>query len=198
MSRTLSFAKISRALNRTLFPVIALVILGFSPCAAAEEQSPYQLGPGDVIDLYVWKNIDVSRQISVQPDGMIRIPLAGQIRAGGLTIKALTAKIRDGLAPFIPDPEISLSVQQLNSLSIYVTGKVSRPGRFQLHDRVNVLQAISLAGGLTPFAREKTIRILRKTPEGTTVFPFNYKSVSKGKDLEQNILLERGDVLVIK
>ena len=159
--------------------------------------APYEIGPGDVLILSVWKNQDLSRQITVEPDGAIHIPLAGKLRASGHTVPELEALIRNKLATFIQDPELSISIHQVNSLVVYVTGKVQRPGRFLLHDNLNVLQVLAMAGGVTPFAKSKTIGIHRKETEGPRIYTFNYKAVSTGQQLNQNIRLKRGDVIVV-
>ena len=158
----------------------------------------YRIGPGDVLEIGVWQNQDLQKQLAVLPDGNIHFPLVKEIRAAGLTVAELEAKILEKLVKFIPEPDLSLSVVQVNSLMIYVIGKVNKPGRFPLNSDIDVLQALALAGGLNPFAKEKEISIFRKNQSGTTIFNFNYDEVSQGEKLEQNIILERGDVIVVR
>lgn len=175
---------------------LALICILF-PVQGSCETGPYKIGPGDILNLSVWKNSDLTRQVTVLPNGIIHLPLAGQIKAAGLSVRELEEKLKKKLTPFVPEPEICIMVQQINSLVVYVTGKVRNPGRFLLYDNLNVLQVLSLAGGMTPFAKEKKISILRKDKGDTQMFLFNYKAVSKGEHLEQNILLKRGDVIVV-
>lgn len=178
--------------------LIALALLCiFFPMQGSCKNGPYIIGPGDILNLSVWKNSDLTRQVTVLPNGIIHLPLADQIKAAGLSVRELKEQLKKEFTPFIPEPEISVSVHQINSLVVYVTGKVKNPGRFSLHDNLNVLQVLSLAGGMPPFAKEKKISILRKNKGKTQIFLFNYKAVSKGEQLEQNILLKRGDVIVV-
>ncbi len=163
----------------------------------AGDGTRYRIGPGDVLDISVWKTPDLTREVTVMPDGMIRFPLAGELIAGGLSVEELTASLESRLMEFVSDPIINVSIRQINSSMVYVTGKVNNPGRFLLKDRLTVLQVLSLAGGLTPFARSKKIRIIRKAQGGSRMLPFNFKAVSRGEKLEQNIILEQGDVIVV-
>ena len=158
----------------------------------------YRIGPGDVLEIGVWQNSDLQKQLAVLPDGKIHFPLVKEVQAAGLTVAELEASIHEKLVKFIPEPDLSLSVVQVNSLMIYVIGKVNKPGRFPLNSDIDVLQALALAGGLNPFAKEKEIAVFRKTQSETTIFNFNYDEVSQGEKLEQNIILERGDVIVVR
>ncbi len=181
-----------------LVPAALFFILLSSPCHSKANDDIYRIGAGDLLNLSVWKNADLTRQLAVQPDGIIHLPLAGKIKVQGLSVGELKRLLEKRFSPYISDPFISVSVLQINSLVVYVTGKVNKPGRFLLHDNLNVLQVLTLAGGLTPFAKEKEIRILRKSNGETQKFGFNYKAVSKGKELDQNIRLKKGDVIVVK
>lgn len=173
---------------------LALVLGVLSPAAAGD----YRIGPGDVLEIGVWKNPDLQKQLAVLPDGKIHFPLVKEMEAAGLTVAELEAKISGKLTTYIPEPDLSVSVVQVNSLMIYVIGKVNKPGRFPLNAEIDVLQALALAGGLNPFAREKEIAIFRKTRSETRIFNFNYEEVSQGEKLDQNIMLERGDVIVVR
>lgn len=157
----------------------------------------YKIGPGDVLNILVWKTPDLTRQVTVLPDGKIHLPLVGEVEAAGLTVALLEERLKSGLAPFVTDPVLFVSVVQVNSLVFYVTGKVYNPGRFLVQNRVNVLQALALAGGLNPFAKDKKIRIFRQADKGRTEFRFNYHAVSRGEDLDQNIQLAPGDVILV-
>ena len=158
----------------------------------------YKIGPGDMLDISVWQNPDLSRQVVVLPDGTISFPLAGEISVEGLTVTDLEAALVSSLEKYVTDPILTVSVNQTNSMMIYIIGQVRAPGRFLIQDDINVLQALSLAGGLNSFADEKEIQVFRKNGQKTTLFEFNYKEVEKGENLEQNITLKRGDVIVVK
>lgn len=178
-----------------------LTILLFSISAgsiqALSGEEEYCIGAGDVLTVSVWKDESLTRQVVVLPDGTISFPLIGRVQAEGKRLEELKQIISKRLAKYVPDPILSMEIMQVNSLMIYVIGKVNRPGRFVLTDNVNVLQALALAGGLNPFAKSKQVKIFRETDEGTEVLLFNYAAVCKGKHLEQNILLARGDVIVV-
>jgi polysaccharide export outer membrane protein len=146
----------------------------------------------------VWKDEALSRTVVISPDGMISLPLAGEVKAGGLTLFQLKSNLEQVLGIYVPDPVLSLDVKQANSMQIYIIGKVNSPGRFLITSNINVLQALAMAGGLNPFADKKDIRIMREAGKGETrTFAFNYKKVMRGEDLDQNIRLQRGDVIVV-
>jgi polysaccharide export outer membrane protein len=157
----------------------------------------YTIGPGDVLDISVWKEAALTKLVIVLPDGKISFPLIGEVRAAGLTIDQLKQQLKDKLKRFVPNPNLSVSVHQVNSLQIYVIGKVNNPGRYVLNAELNVLQALAIAGGLNAFAKKNKIRIFRETQEGTQIHEFRYGDVTEGKHLEQNIRLIRGDVIVV-
>ena len=157
----------------------------------------YIIGSGDILLISEWRNEDLTMQVTVLPDGIINFPLIGALPAAGKTVGGLKKEIEEKLTPYVPEPVVSVTVQTVNSLIIYVIGKVNRPGMFPLNSDVTVLQALAMAGGLTLFADKNDIKILRKNGDSTQVLKFNYKKVSKGKKLEQNIVLQRGDVIVV-
>jgi len=146
----------------------------------------------------VWKNADLTKQLAVLPDGTVRFPLIGQIEVQGKSAAELEKEITGKLKKFVPDPVLSISVLQVNSMMIYVIGKVNHPGRFDIRNNIDVLQALAVAGGLNPFAKEKEIAVFRKHDGKTKIFKFNYKEVSEGINLVQNIMLKRGDVIVVR
>lgn len=180
------------------FVAVLLFWAAASSAVYANPPAPYTIAAGDVLEINVWKNQDLTRQQLVFPDGSIQYPLIGEIPVAGLTVSMLAADLKAKLVDFVHEPEVTVSVSQANSMMVYVLGKVTKPGGFRIHTRVDVLQALCLAGGLTPFAREKEIRIFRKTGGDTRILNFNYQAVADGKDLEQNILLQRGDVVVVR
>lgn len=157
----------------------------------------YLLGPGDVIDVGVWKDETLSKSLVVLPDGKISFPLIGEIKAAGRTVPQLKKEIEQKIARYAPDPIVSIEVRQVNSMLIYVIGRVNTPGRFSLNTNVNVLQALTMAGGVNPFAKRDRIRIFRQEGAKTTIFRFKYDEVVEGIDLEQNIMLQRGDIVVV-
>jgi polysaccharide export outer membrane protein len=167
-----------------------------SPAAASVEQS-YRIGPGDVLDVSVWKDEALTRSCVVRPDGFISFPLIGDVPVSGKTVFGLKSEMEDKLRRFVPEVVLYLDVKQVNSLIIYVIGKVNNPGRFTLGVDVDVLQALATAGGLNVFAKGGKIKIFRLGKNETTIFPFDYDAVVDGKHLEQNIYLKRGDVVVV-
>jgi polysaccharide export outer membrane protein len=174
------------------------------PEAAAESKAPavdfgpdYRLGPGDQMEIAVWKDETLTKSVIVLPDGKISFPLIGEVKAAGRTIAQLRKEIAEKISPFLPDPTLSIEVKQVNSMLIYVIGRVNSPGRFALNTNVNVLQALTIAGGVNAFARRDKIKIFRQEGEKTTILHFKYDEVVEGTRLEQNIMLQRGDVVVV-
>ncbi len=159
--------------------------------------APFTLGPGDIIEVSVWKDPELTKQVIVQPDGFISFPLIGQVKAGGRTISDVQKEISQKLAEYISSPTVTVLPVRIESYKIYVIGKVNKPGLFTVLPTVNVMQALSMAGGTNPFAKLSKISILRKGPNGQQRFNFNYEEVAKGKNLEQNIELQTGDVVVV-
>jgi len=157
----------------------------------------YTIGAGDVLAISVWNNEALTKQVTVLPDGKIFFPLIGEIAAEGKTISLLKKELEIKISHFVPNPNLSVMVEQLNSMLIYVIGKVNNPGRFVLNAKVDVLQALAMAGGLNPFAKRNDIKIFRKTKDKTKIFEFEYDDVTDGKNLKQNIQLKRGDVVVV-
>jgi polysaccharide export outer membrane protein len=167
------------------------------PADAGSTGHIYPIGPGDILEVSVWKDEALTRSCTVRPDGSISFPLIGEIPAAGKTLMELKSEMEGKLKKFVPDVVLYIDVKQINSLIIYVIGKVNNPGRFILTVDVNVLQALSTAGGLNPFAKGGKVKIFRQGSNETTIFPFNYDEVVDGKRLEQNIYLRRGDVVVV-
>jgi polysaccharide export outer membrane protein len=157
----------------------------------------YQIGTGDVLEISVWKDVALSKQVTVLPDGTIHFPLVGEIKALGMTVTELKQTLENKIERYVPDPVLSVGVLQVNSMLVYVIGKVNKPGRFVLNSDINVLQALAMAGGLNPFAKEKQVKIFRETNGATDQFKFNYDEVQEGEKLEQNITLRRGDIIVV-
>ncbi len=157
----------------------------------------YKIGPQDVLRIDVWKEAEVSRAVPVRPDGKISLPLLNDVQAAGLTPMQLSTVIADGLKKFMNDPQVTVSVSEINSRRIYVTGEVARAGAFPLLPNMTVLQALSSSGGFTQFAKLKNIYVLRIEYGKQMKLPFNYKDAVNGKRPDQNVLLQSGDVIVV-
>ena len=169
---------------------------GGEPLPVVVEGS-YLLGPEDIIKISVWKDEQLTQEVVVRPDGMISFPLVGDIPAAGKTIEDVRFELVKRLNRFVPNPHVSVLATKILSYKIYVIGRVNKPGEFLVGHYTDVLQALSLAGGLTPYASENDIRIMRRDRGEQLVFQFRYGDVRKGKELGQNIILERGDVVMV-
>jgi len=157
----------------------------------------YQIQPGDVLAVSVWKEEDLIQEVIVRPDGQITFPLVGEAKAAGNSIENLRLLISERLKKYIPDPVVTVSVRQLAGNTIYVIGKVNRPGVFPIVRNVDVMQALSLAGGTSTYAALNDIKILRRENGKLSAMSFKYAEVEKGKRLEQNVVLRAGDVVVV-
>lgn len=169
------------------------LLLASSPAWTAD----YIIGPGDQLGIEVWKDAALTRVVTVLPDGKISFPLIGELEAGGKTVAQLKKEIEEKIARYVPDSTTTVEVRQMNSLHIYVLGRVNAPGRTILNSNVNVLQALAIAGGPNTFANRTRIRIFRQEGGKTLSFPFNYDDVTAGKELQMNIELKRGDVIFV-
>jgi polysaccharide biosynthesis/export protein len=183
----------------------SLWVLGLLALAAHADgmnQTPpvdaaYLVQPGDSLTISVWKEQDLQGEFLVRPDGALSFPLAGNVEAGGHTVDEIRTVLTSRLTRYIPDPVVTVSVKTVNGSMIFVVGKVNRPGNFLLIRPMDVMQALSLAGGTTPFADVDGIRILRREGERQLVFRFRYDDVRRGRALSQNILLQSGDTVVV-
>jgi polysaccharide biosynthesis/export protein len=166
--------------------------------AVAPLRSDYVIGPGDVLQITVWKNDTLSRTVPVRPDGKISMPLLHDIQASGLTAMQLRDKIATALGEFMPNPEVAVSVNDVRSLRVSILGEVSKPGVLELRGQTTILEAIAMAGGFGPFASPSKITILRTDESGKTKrIRFNYnRAISNGTD-EENVVLRSGDVVVV-
>jgi polysaccharide export outer membrane protein len=158
----------------------------------------YRLQPGDVITITVWKEKDLATEALVRPDGGLSFPLVGDVAAAGHTIEEVRTTLVQRLRPYIPDPVVTVAIKSIGGNHVYVIGKVQRPGEFTFSQPLDVMQALTLAGGTTPFAALNDIVILRRQNGGTEhVLHFHYGDVARGKSLEQNVILESGDTVVV-
>jgi polysaccharide export outer membrane protein len=183
-----------------------LLILGLALAApgladnvvkAPSVDASYLVQPGDSLAITVWKEQDLQGEFLVRPDGGLTFPLAGNIEAGGHTVEEIRTALTARLVKFVPDPVVTVGVKAVNGSMIFVVGKVNHPGNFPLIRPIDVMQALSLAGGATPFADVDGIRILRREGERQVVFRFRYDDVRRGRALSQNILLQSGDTVVV-
>ncbi len=158
----------------------------------------YRLQPGDVLEISVWKEETLRREVLVRSDGGVSFPLAGDLSVSGLTPDDVRHELEARLGKFIPDVTVSVAVQQINGNQVFVVGRVNRPGVYKFDRPVDVMQALSLAGGATEFAGVDSIRILRRAADGgQRTFEFAYTDVARGRHLEQNIVLKSGDTVVV-
>jgi polysaccharide export outer membrane protein len=167
------------------------------PDQNAAADPAYKIGPQDVLKIDVWREDQLTRMVPVRPDGKITLPLLNDIKAAGLTPMELASVIRDELKNFVNEPQVSVSVTEINSRRIYVTGEVARAGAYPLLPQMTALQALSSSGGFNQFARIKNIHILRMVNGKKVTIPFNYKEAINGKNPAQDIELQPGDVIVV-
>ncbi|MFN2202915.1 MAG: polysaccharide biosynthesis/export family protein [Caldilineaceae bacterium] len=178
--------------------LVCLVSLAGTPVAAqTTEGTGYVLQPGDVVNVSVWREPDLDRTLLVRPDGGISFPLAGELQAAGNSVAQLSDTLAVKLSQFIPSPVVTVTLQENLGNRIYVTGRVNKPGVYLVNQDVNVLQALAIAGGLTPFAERRNIKILRQENGVERAIPFNYKQVQRGEQLRQNIVLQPGDTVLV-
>ena len=189
------------------FSALVLAMLWCAPFDAIAEGPPpppqgaadsYRLQPGDVLEISVWKEESLRREVLVRSDSGVSFPLAGDLSVAGLTPEDVRHELEARLGKFIPDVTVSVAVQQINGNQVFVVGRVNRPGVYKFDRPVDVMQALSLAGGATEFAGVDAIRILRRVADGHQhTFEFAYSDVARGRHLEQNIVLRSGDTVVV-
>ena len=177
--------------------ILGLLVITFLNSNVLANEKFYLIGPGDVLEISVWNEPELSKKLVVPPDGVISFPLINPIKVTNLPITALRKEVTKKLAEYIPDATVTVMLLEINSLRASVIGKVKNPGEFAITLETNVLQILAKAGGLTPFASEGNIKILRQKDNKIINIPFDYGEVQKGKNLEQNIVLEAGDVVLV-
>lgn len=170
------------------------------PAAAASVALPagYTIGPDDVLVVMFWREKDLSAEVAVRPDGMITLPLLNDVKAAGLTPDQLREAVEKAAAAFVEEPNVTVAVKQINSRRVFITGNVAKPGTYPLTGTTTVLQLIAIAGGLNEYADEKGIAVMRVEGGRTTSLKFNYKDVTRGRKLEQNVELKPGDTVVVR
>jgi polysaccharide export outer membrane protein len=168
------------------------------PVASSKAAPDYIIGPGDILSIDVMNEPDVTGKVPVRPDGMISVPLIGDIQASGLTPDKLQAAITTKLTDYVRQPSVTVVVEEMNSRQFNVMGKVQHPGSFALNKPTRVLDALALAGGFNEFAKTSKVYVLRTKASGATIrLPFNYKKVSAGEDDQDNIQLQAGDTVIV-
>lgn len=178
--------------------IACFICLSHLPGARLDAQSPppsYQVGPNDILHIYVWKEADMTRDVTVMSDGRITFPLIGQVMVQGKTLEELKAILTDKLKQYITSPEITVILVESRSRTIYLIGKVSKPGPYALGSEMTVLQALAAAGGFAEWADAKNIMIVRQEEGKEIQIPFNYKEFVDGKT--QNIILKPNDTIVV-
>ena len=181
-------------MKKVIISLFAMIICVFNVYA---DTDTYIIGSGDMLSVSVWKEEGLQKDVVVNPDGYITFPLVGDVKAGGLTTKALTKELEKKLDLYIPRPNVTVSVIKSISNRVYVIGQVNKPGQYVTSQYMDVLQALTVAGGLTPYADSDDIKILRRTDKGKKVFEFDYDDVVSGERMEMNIILKAGDTVVV-
>jgi polysaccharide export outer membrane protein len=167
------------------------------PAADLPAPEGYVVHAGDILQVVVWKEPDLQAEVLIRPDGGMSFPLAGELQAAGKTIGELTRVLEERIRKYVPEAVVTVTLKTATGSEVFVLGKVNKPGVFPLTGPLDVMQAISLAGGSTPFADLNAIRILRRSEGHQTSIPFKYGQVQHGRHLEQNILLQSGDTVVV-
>jgi polysaccharide biosynthesis/export protein len=187
--------------NRLLLMAASLLFL-CGAAGAADNKSPaaghdYQISPGDILQITVWKEEGMDQKVAVRPDGGISFPLIGDTQVEGKTVDQIQQEVTQRLSKYIPEPVVNVTVLETQGNTIFVIGKVNKPGGIEAGRYIDVMQALSMAGGLTPFASENKIKVLRRVNGKISVFPFEYGEVKHGDNLDQNIVLKGGDTVVV-
>lgn len=191
------------AMTSNVFQFISLIVLlsGFSSNLFAQDEGSaanrYNVLPGDVLQVSVWKEPELQMEVLVRPDSAFSFPLAGEISTHGRSVAELQVELSNRLGRYISNPVVTVSVTNVLGNKVYVIGQVNNPGEFVVNPRVDVMQALSMAGGLTAFADTNSIKILRRTSARQIAIPFRYNDVLKGRNLEQNVVLQPGDIVVV-
>jgi polysaccharide export outer membrane protein len=167
----------------------------------ADETAPvreaYGVNAGDILRISVWKEEDLQRELLVRPDGHFSFPLAGDVAAEGRSVEEIRKELTERLAKYVPNLVVTVETLKIEGNRVFVVGKVNRPGEFVMTADMDVMQALSMAGGTTPFASLDDIKVLRRTSGRQIAIPFHYDAVQSGKKLDQNIILRAGDTVVV-
>jgi polysaccharide biosynthesis/export protein len=172
-------------------PAPPLTAAGVSPPA------DYVIGPDDVLQVVFWREKEMSAEVVVRPDGQITLPLINDVHAAGLTPEELRVRVAEEASRFVADPTVAVVVKTINSRRVFITGQVANPGVYSITSPLTVVQLITIAGGVLEYAKEKEIRVMRVENGRTVAYRFNYRDVSRGRNLRQNIELKPGDTVVV-
>jgi polysaccharide export outer membrane protein len=187
----------------SLLPLAALALMFASALRAADAGNPlepgYGVNAGDVLSVFVWNEESLARDLLVGPDGSVSFPMVGNLPVKGLTTDQIGERIAAGLGEFLRDePLVTVSLIGVDGNKIYVHGEVTNPGAYVLNSQIDIMQALALAGGMQTFAKEADVKVVRRSPDGTQrLYPFNYARFKNGENLDSNILLQAGDVVVV-
>ena len=186
---------------RALMRAVGCMWIVMTTAVAAQPEggnaARYEVQPSDVLEVSVWREPELTQQVIVRPDGAFSFPIVGEVNAVGKTVEELRLELVQALRRIIPDVVVTVSVLEIKGNKVYVIGQVNQPGEFIVNPRVDVIQALSLAGGTTAFASPSEIFVLRRDNGQQKRLPFNFEAVLRGRDLEQNVLLRSGDVVVV-
>jgi polysaccharide export outer membrane protein len=177
--------------------VILLAVCAAAAVPPAAGAEPYQVQPGDVLHVSVWKEDALQVEVLVRPDGGLSFPLAGEVDAAGHSVDEIRKLIEERLSKYIPGPVVTVAVKAASGNRFFVLGKVNRPGDFGLIGPIDVMQALSVAGGATAYADVNNIHVLRREGGQQIAIRFHYREVEQGRELAQNILLRSGDTVVV-
>lgn len=189
----------------TVFTLLILVTYAWVPLQAQEDTktvtgndaSSYRVQAGDLLEISVWKEEGLQKDVLVRPNGGISFPLIGDLAAQGKSVEQIRSEIAARLTSYVPNPAVTVAVKQVIGNKVYVIGRVNNPGDFIVVQKIDVMQALSMAGGTTSFAKLNDIKILRRVGNRQTVIGFKYPEVVKGRNVEQNIILQSGDIVVV-
>jgi polysaccharide export outer membrane protein len=164
---------------------------------AALPQADYVIGVEDTLSIRVWKDPELSGQVTVRPDGKISSPLVGDIQAAGRTPRELQDEIRKALSVYVKEPVVTVTVDEINSFKVYVLGEVKNQGVLNLKRRTRLLEAIALSGGLTQFANKSDVVLIRYDGEQESRQRIDYRKVVSGDKPEMNVFLRPGDTIIV-
>lgn len=182
-------------MKRVSYSIAMLLVLALSNTVLATDR--YLLNAGDVLDISVWNEEALEKTVLVLPDGTVSFPLAGELLAKGKTVSELEQALKNNLSEFLADPVVTVVVANVSGNTVHILGKVQTPGSFVMSQNLNVMQALSLAGGLSAYAKENNIIVLRQQEANQTVIKVRYADIKDGDDISTNIKLNSGDVIVI-
>ena len=185
-----------------MFPILITSLAILSADIALGQDSnqnseKYLIHAGDLLEISVWREEYLEREVVVQPDGRISFPLAGLLEAAGKTVNELQLSVEEKLALYFPDPVVTVSIKEIRGNTVYILGQVQRPGQIIMNPVIDVMQALALVGGTTPFAELNDIKILRRSGKSQKLIGFRYGDIARGRNLQQNIVLQSGDVIIV-